>query len=58
MFPGWFEPQWWTNVKDILCTSDEMKSALDYSLGFRGNDELKDDNSRMLISEKVNFMSS
>lgn len=53
LFPGWFKPNWWTNVKDTNCTVDEMRSALDYSLGIKGNDELTYDHSRVLISKKV-----
>ena len=57
LFPGWFRPKWWTNVMDTNCTADEIRSALDYSLGFAGNDELIDDRSRMLISKKVSCIS-
>ena len=57
LFPGWFKPQWWADVDDTYCTQDEIRSALDYSLGFQGNDMLTDDHSRMLISQKVNMYS-
>ena len=53
LFPGWFIPRWWTYVDDTDCTADEMKSALDHSLGFQGNSELTDDPSRVLVSNKV-----
>ena len=53
LFPGWFRPEWWTDVADTNCTADEIRSTLEYSLRFTGNDELTDDHSRMLISNKV-----
>ena len=55
MFPGWFKRKWWEDMNGTNCTANETKSALDYSLGFRGNDLLTDDDSRMLISQKVSY---
>ena len=52
LFPGWFVPKWWTH-SDTDCTADEMKSALDHSLGFRGNSEVTKYPSRLLVSKKV-----
>ena len=52
LFPGWFVPNWWTHG-DTDCTADEMKSALDHSLGFRGNSEVTKQPSRVLESKKV-----
>jgi len=40
-------------VDDTDCTIDEMRSALDHSLGFQGNSEFTDNHSRMLVSSKV-----
>ena len=57
LLPGWFKTKWWADVDSAHCTPDEIKSALDYSLAFQGNDELTNDHSRMLISNKVNFSS-
>ena len=42
-------------MQDINCTAEEIRSALEYSLGFQGNDQLIDDTSRMLVSKKVRF---
>ena len=56
LFPGWFMPQWWT-YNDTNCSADEMKSALDHSLGFRGNSEVTKNPSRVLVSDKVSIFS-
>ena len=55
LFPDWFKSQWWNDVDGNYCTPDEIRSALDYSLSFRGNDKQTDDQSRMLISKKVSL---
>ena len=52
LFPGWFVPKWWT-YGDTDCSADQMKSALDHSLGFRGNSEVTKNPSRVLVTNKV-----
>ncbi|XP_065916318.1 gamma-aminobutyric acid type B receptor subunit 1-like isoform X2 [Dysidea avara] len=51
LFPGWFQPNWW-NISGINCTVEEMRTALEHSLGFRGNSELTNDVSRVIVSSK------
>ena len=53
LFPDWFKSHWWYDVGSSYCTPDQIRSALEYSLSFRGNDKQTDDQSRMLISKKV-----
>ena len=53
MFPGWFKPNWWKDVMDTDCSADEIRNALNYSLEVKGNDQLTDDSSRILVSKKV-----
>lgn len=52
LLPGWFKTVWW-NETNVSCTAEEIRSALVYSLGFKGNDVIEGDKSRMLVSKKV-----
>ena len=55
IFPGWFHPSWW-NVSDAECTAEEMGSALEHSFAVIANDEVKGNQSRIIVSNKVNVM--
>ena len=52
-FPGWFRANWWAAVDGTDCTAEEMSKALEHSLGSRGNGALGNDQSRVLVSDKV-----
>ena len=51
-FPGWFESNWW-NDSNTVCKPEEMRDALEHSVGFRGNSDLTSNESRILVSNKV-----
>lgn len=53
MLPGWYTANWWAAVDGTDCTAEEMSKALEHSLGSRGNDELDNNPSRILVSNKV-----
>jgi len=48
----WAPPNWW-NTSDADCSFEEMKDALEHSLGFKEVDEMVRNASRMLVSNKV-----
>ena len=52
LFPGWFAPNWW-NYNGTDCFPKDMISALDHSLGFRGNSEDTKNHSRVIVSNRV-----
>ena len=31
---GWYSEGWWTDVDDVNCTENQMRSAIDRSLSF------------------------
>ena len=55
IFPGWFQPDWW-NVSNANCSAEEMRDALEHSLGVQDNSVLTSDASRILVSNKVRLM--
>jgi len=55
IFPGWFQPDWW-NVSYADCSAEEMRDALEHSLGILDNSVLASNASRMLVSNKVRLM--
>lgn len=52
-FPGWYKAKWWAAVGGTDCTAEEMKNALEHSLGGLGNGVLTSNLSRVLVSNKV-----
>ena len=55
IFPGYFQPDWW-NVTNADCSAEEMRDALEHSLGALDNSEITSNASRMLVSNKVRLM--
>ena len=53
VLPGWLEDNWWAAVDGTDCTAEEMRKALEHSVGARGNGRLDNDPSRVLVSNKV-----
>lgn len=57
----WFLPagltaNWWTRVGGSDCTADEMRIALEHSLGGSGYNVLDNDPSSVLVSNKVQIV--
>ena len=51
--PGWFRANWWAAVDGTDCTAEEMSKALEHSLGGLGNSVNDNNQSRIIVSDKV-----
>ena len=51
--PAWLTNDWWTAVDGTDCTAEEMRRALEHSLGASGINIFDNDLSRVLVSNKV-----